>query len=214
MKRPAAAASRKHVRKGTLKKPAAAPVAYDVQIAARGERLDRGEVPQDQGAEFLCPVVMSQLYHVSLIWATLAKYHGKFDRVYRRRDDAKLMGLTDRTKAFVREYCSKHPSARIQQLLQEIQRRKLQKHPPAEKLVQQRGNLGRGSRTGLSLGKMTEWNSADYDHFFETAPRFADNRASPHFEKLCLVLGEAGPELFLAVAVPALVGHSPLFGRT
>ena len=49
MKRPAAAASRKHVRKGTLKKPAAAPVAYDVQIAARGERLDRGEVPQDQG---------------------------------------------------------------------------------------------------------------------------------------------------------------------
>ena len=49
------------------------------------------------------------------IWATLAKYHGKFDRVYRRRDDAKLMGLTDRTKAFVREYCSKHPSARIQQ---------------------------------------------------------------------------------------------------
>ena len=30
MKRPAAAASRKHVRKGTLKKPAAAPVASDI----------------------------------------------------------------------------------------------------------------------------------------------------------------------------------------
>ena len=75
-----------------------------------------------------------------------------------------------------------------------------QKDPPA---------LSRGKG---SLLKMAEWNSADYEHFIQTAPCFADNRASdsPHFDRLCLVAGEAGSEL--ALSVPALVGLSSAFG--
>ena len=85
-----------------------------------------------------------------------------------------------------------------------------QKDPPAEKLVRiYRSNLSRGKG---SLLKTAEWNSADYEHFIQTAPCFADNRASdsPHFDRLCLVAGEAGSEL--ALSVPALVGLSSAFG--
>ncbi|CAE7228020.1 unnamed protein product, partial [Symbiodinium necroappetens] len=158
MKRPAAAASRKHVRKGTLKKPVAAPVAYDVQIAALThegnvwteekfhswikETIRKKEPSFEVVLSFnnrVEALSTSSVQKEAEIWATLAKYHGNFDRL----------------RAGV-----------------------LQQAPKCENPA-----AASGSRAGISLGKMTEWNSADYDHFIETTPRFADNRAtdSPHF---------------------------------
>ena len=57
----------------------------------------------------------------AVIRATPSKNHGNFDRMCRsdaQQAEPKLVGLTDRTKAFVRVYINKHESGRTQQLLQ------------------------------------------------------------------------------------------------